>query len=413
MHTVGIIAEYNPFHTGHEYHIQAAKEKNGADYAIVVMSPDFVQRGEPAIFDKYTRTQMALLGGADLVIELPVCYASGSAEYFAEGAIAILESLGVIDTLCFGAESDDLSLFQSAAKILSEEPEEYQKTLRTLLTAGKTYPQARSEALSSYVQQNSAFKTFLASPNNILGVEYCRALIKQRSSIAPVPVKRLGSGYHSNSLEDTFCSATALRNQLTASSNIEETTSDIYDYLPKACRKLFLSASQTTLTSADFLPYLTEKLLAESSFASILDISSDLSERILNKRFQCIGKSYEEVISLLKTKQLTEARIRRALLHLLLDLHTETVEHFRTNGTVFYARILGFRRCASPLLHTLKLQSRLPLVVKPAASERILTETAKKMWNQDFYASHLYRSIQAQKYGTSFKTEYEYSPIIL
>ena len=426
MRTVGIIAEYNPFHTGHEYHIQTAKEKAGADYAVVVMSPDFVQRGEPAIFDKYTRTQMALLGGADLVLELPICYASGSAEYFAEGAVALLDSLGVVDALCFGGESDDLHLFQLASRILLEEPEEYQQTLRLLLTKGKTYPQARAAALVSYIQQTAArnnndaapfaspdqIETFLSAPNNILGIEYCKALQKRHSSIAPLPIRRLGSGYHSSSLSDDFCSATALRQQITAPIYIEETDSVFRTYIPKLCYEFFRSASQTALTSADFLPYLNEKLLSTDNFSSILDISSDLSDRIAGKRFQCIGRSYDEIIALLKTRQITEARIRRALLHLLLNLHTETVEQFRANGTVFYARVLGFRRCASPLLHALKLQAQIPLAVKPAAAEKLLTQPAREMWQQDFYASHLYRSVRTHKYGTVFKTEYEHSPIV-
>ena len=197
MRTVGIIAEYNPFHTGHEYHIRKARELSGADYVIVVMSPDFVQRGEPAVFDKYTRTRMALQGGADLVIELPVCYATGSAEYFAEGATALLDSLGTVNTLCFGGESDDISLFQNIADILIQEPKEYTDLLRSFLKQGMTYPQARCQALSHYLKNQisdpsssallpdqcklpdlETVTDFLSTPNNILGIEYCKALKK-------------------------------------------------------------------------------------------------------------------------------------------------------------------------------------------------------------------------------------------
>lgn len=511
MRTVGIIAEYNPFHTGHEYHIKKAKEAAGADYAIVVMSPDFVQRGEPAIFDKYTRTRMALLGGADLVIELPICYAAGSAEYFADGAVAMLDSLGVVDALCFGGESDDVNLFQKTAEILLEEPEEYVQMLREALKQGKTYPQARCEAMDKHIrfqiqgnetnahkikaadslQKNSlsmsCFKPvnsadnitsaikgssdltgsaasiarFLATPNNILGTEYCKALLKRGSLITPRPIKRQGSDYNSSSLNGTFCSATAIRNVITTCGGSKSTLSGVPElrqehtfscsslsshesartgfhkdaalwhqvpsgysvsrlysdillpYIPKRCQDLFLSAASFALTPDDFLPYLNQKLLFMDTFSSILDISSDLSDRIKSNRFKCIGKSYEEFVSELKTRQITEARIRRALLHLILDIQTEAVTDFRENGTVFYARVLGFRRSASPLLHEIKRQTQIPFVVKNSAAEKKLSETAWKMWRQDFYAAHLYRSILASRHGIAFRTEYECSPIIL
>lgn len=448
MRTVGIIAEYNPFHTGHEYHIRKAKEAAGADYAVVVMSPDFVQRGEPAVFDKYTRTRMALSGGADLVIELPACYATGSAEYFAEGAVAMLDVLGIVDVLCFGGESDDANLFRKTAEILLEEPEEYTRMLREALKEGKTFPQARCEALTNYIKVNlpvsqdfiscpkdsrsdqtqslSSLETFLSTPNNILGIEYCKALLKRGSRITPMPILRKGSEYNSNDLGGMFCSATALRgwirttewNDITGKAisinpSLQNHAGSPLSYIPTSCRELFLASANHALTPEDFLPYLNQKLLSMDKFSSILDISPDLSDRIQGSRFKCMGKSYEEIIALLKTRQITEARIRRALLHLVLDLPSDTVNDFRENGTVFYARALGFRKSASPLLHTLKMQTQIPFVVKPATAEKELSELAKKMWYQNLYASHLYRSISASKHSTSFKTEYECSPVII
>lgn len=237
----------------------------------------------------------------------------------------------------------------------------------------------------------------------------------------PLPIRRQGSDYHSSALAGSFCSASAIRKCIAAADrrapyNIEETASDLsslLSYIPVSCQELFCTSLRHPLNSEQFLPYLTQKLLSSDSFASIFDISSDLSDRILSSRFQCIGRSYEEIISLLKTRQITEARIRRALLHLILDLHTDTMLSFRTDGTVFYARALGFRRSASLLLHELKHQTSIPLIVKPAAAQKHFSSIAQKMWYQDLYASHLYRSVLAQIYGTTFKTEYEYSPIIL
>ena len=422
MRTVGIIAEYNPFHTGHAYHIAQAKKISGADYAVVIMSPDFVQRGTPAVFDKYTRTQMALQCGADLVIELPVCYASGSAEFFAEGAIALLNRIGVVDTLVFGAEHDDLALFQATADLLLEEPEAYSKMLKAFLKEWFTYPKARSEALIRTLESNtfsciqndsgntqSYLSSFLSSPNNILGIEYCKALKKIKCSIMPIPLLRLGSSYNSTSLDGAFCSASALREGIQREENIEE----LLSFIPVSCRPLFLDSLKRTVFADDMLPFIVNKLLTEQSFSHILDISLDLSERIQNLRFPSIGKSFDELSESLKTKQVTKARINRALVHLLLDIRTDAVDSFRQKGTVFYAKVLGFSKNAVSLLHAIKENSDLPFLTKPAKADSLLQGAGLNMWKQDLYASHLYRSVVSCKYHVPFRTEWETSPIIL
>lgn len=425
MRTVGIIAEYNPFHTGHAHHLELAKKRTGADFALVVMSPDFVQRGEPAVFDKYTRTKMALLGGADVVLELPLRYATGSAEYFAEGAVSLLDSLGVIDALCFGGESENLKCFLQTARTLIEEPTQYAQTLQEHLKRGVTFPQARSEALCTYLGKNYPcrdYRTFLASPNNILGIEYCRALLRCGSSVMPVPVKREGNDYNSPKLEGTYSSATALRRQIAnekkrsgmhgASSNSNAFT-EILQYVPESCRFLFIRACETACFPDAFLPFLDLKLLSQDSFTHILDITPDLSDRILNKRMECIGKSWEETVGLLKTKQITEARIRRTLLHLLLDIRRNAVERLSDQPMIPYARLLGFRTTAIPLLHEIKQNSRCPLISKNANARKLLPEISLQMWDQDIAASHLYRSVISRTYHIKFQTEYEMSPIVL
>ena len=422
MRTVGIIAEYNPFHTGHAYHIAQAKKISGADYAMVIMSPDFVQRGTPAVFDKYTRTQMALQCGADLVIELPVCYASGSAEFFAEGAIALLNRIGVVDTLVFGAEHDDLALFQATADLLLEEPEAYSKMLKAFLKEGFTYPKARSEALIRTLESNtfsciqndsgntqSYLSSFLSSPNNILGIEYCKALKKTKSRIMPIPLLRFGSSYNSTSLDGVFCSASALREGIQREEDMEE----LLPFIPVSCRPLFLDSLKRTVFADDILPFIVNKLLTEQSFSHILDISLDLSERIQNLRFPSIGKSFDELSESLKTKQVTKARINRALVHLLLDIRTDAVDSFRQKGTVFYAKVLGFSKNAVSLLHAIKENSDLPFLTKPAKADSLLQDVGLAMWKQDLYASHLYRSVVSCKYHVPFRTEWEISPIIL
>ena len=422
MRTVGIIAEYNPFHTGHAYHIAQAKKISGADYAMVIMSPDFVQRGTPAVFDKYTRTQMALQCGADLVIELPVCYASGSAEFFAEGAIALLNRIGVVDTLVFGAEHDDLALFQATADLLLKEPEAYSKMLKAFLKEGFTYPKARSEALIRTLESNtfsciqndsgntqSYLSSFLSSPNNILGIEYCKALKKTKSRIMPIPLLRFGSSYNSTSLDGVFCSASALREGIQREEDMEE----LLPFIPVSCRPLFLDSLKRTVFADDMLPFIVNKLLTEQSFSHILDISLDLSERIQNLRFPSIGKSFDELSESLKTKQVTKARINRALVHLLLDIRTDAVDSFRQKGTVFYAKVLGLSKNAVSLLHAIKENSDLPFLTKPAKADSLLQGAGLNMWKQDLYASHLYRSVVSCKYHVPFRTEWETSPIIL
>lgn len=412
MRTVGIIAEYNPFHTGHEYHLQEAKKLTGADYAIVVLSPDYVQRGEPALIGKQARTRMALLGGADLVLELPVCYATGSAEYFAEGAVALLDRLGCVDRLCFGCESGDAESFLSAASILLHEPEDFSRTLQSLLRQGATYPAARAKALEAACSKNDCpgnMPEFISSPNNILGTEYCKALLKRRSSITPVPVRRIGSGYHSGSLEGVYCSAAALRSALSDG----RSAGSLLSYIPMKCRETFLSASQAPLDLEDFLPLLLQKLLSEQSFSHILDISPELSDRICSLRFSCMDKTFRDIVSLLLTKQMTEARIRRALLHLLLGIRADAVEAYRRDGVVYYAKILGFRKTAAPLLHEIKQKSSIPLIAKNARAGRLVPDDGRSMWNLDAGASHLYRAVQSWKYRVPFCSEYEISPLII
>ena len=201
----GIIAEYNPFHKGHGYQIEKVRELTGDRYVLVIMSGDFVQRGAPAIFDKYARTRMALLGGADAVLELPSCRSCGSAEYFAKGAVEILDALGCVEHLCFGSESGDAAACQTLGRILAREPEEFQESLKKILKEGLSFPAARKKALTVYLENHSSENSqtgilemlrLLDSPNNLLGIEYCKALSLLNSQITPVTIKREGAGYH-------------------------------------------------------------------------------------------------------------------------------------------------------------------------------------------------------------------------
>jgi len=217
MKVLGIVVEYNPFHNGHLYHLQASRASCRADCVVGVMSGNFTQRGEPAIINKWARTEMALLNGVDLVIELPCAYAMASAEYFAFGAVKLLDSLGAVDTLCFGSESGNIQKLAEVASILADEPILYKQALKTSLASGKSFPAARQEALSNYLNSllgRDYLSDAITSPNNILGIEYLKALIKLNSKIVPISIERKGSGYHSLELSGEICSATAIRKTL-------------------------------------------------------------------------------------------------------------------------------------------------------------------------------------------------------
>lgn len=245
MKVTGIIAEYNPFHNGHKYHIEKAKELTGADYVIVVMSGNFTQRGIPAFTDKYTRTRMALSCGADLVLELPLYYAAGSAEYFATGAVSLLDRLGVVDSLCFGSECGNIDALMHVASVLYNEPDSYKKLLQDALKSGQNYPAARHNALLQYLSMQPSerdavngnaidcdtvacaaitdvtdYEQILSSPNNILGIEYCKALLKLNSSITPYTIRREGGGYNDDTLSAVNSSALAIRTALSSKDNL-------------------------------------------------------------------------------------------------------------------------------------------------------------------------------------------------
>ncbi len=441
MRAVGIIAEYNPFHSGHAYHLREAKRKSGADFAVVVMSPDFVQRGEPAVFDKYTRTEMALLNGADLVLELPVCYAAGSAEYFAQGAVSVLDGLKAVDALCFGCEVPELEntvlnaacgndtqpdigtaypdLFWKTAKILNQEPETFKAALRFRLADGTGFARARADAVQEYLQKEgdgAAFpEQFFELPNNILGIEYCRAILKFCPQMKIIPIARVGSGYHDSRIQGPFCSAFSLRKVLLPEKDRfgRDSIREICGCIPPNLYDIYASSAAKMVTSDDLLPYLQQKLLFGERYDDILDISGDLSDRIRRLRFACIGKNFEEITEILMTKHMTRSRIRRALLHLILEIDAAQTERFRADGPAYYAKVLGFRREAAPLLHEIKKRGNIPLLAKNADAAGKLTETGRAMLRQDFKASHLYRGIRALKYGTHFRSEYEMSPVVL
>ncbi len=389
MKVTGIIAEYNPFHQGHAYHLSRARELTGADRILVVMGGNFMQRGEPAIIDKYTRTEMALRNGADLVLELPAASATGSAEYFAEGAVELLDASGVVNELCFGSELGELEPLEKAAELLLEEPEDYQELLRAELKKGKTFPEARETALSAFLPEQS----LLASPNNILAIEYIKALKRRKSSIRPLTIQRLGS-YHgedgkpagaphtvSGNLPESFASASTIRCQLHTLEKQIVTSCEqpAFGSLMTALAKELPSSSfgllkdvllaDRLVQAEDFSLPLHYRLMQAKEpleFSVYLDVSEELSRRIYSLRQEFTG--WNAFLDLVRTRQYTRSRVSRALLHILLDIRQEEVL------PPTHLRVLGFRREASDLLSEIKKKSRLPLITKAAGHPELSEE---------------------------------------
>lgn len=405
MKTVGLITEYNPFHNGHAYHIEKAKALTGADRVIVVMSGDFVQRGAPAVMPKHLRTESALLSGASLIMELPVCFATGSAEYFAQGSISLLNQLGCIDSICFGSECGDLHLLKEIAQILADEPIEYQAALKQALKEGASFPAARQEALHIY---SDKYSEILASPNNILGIEYLKALAKTHSKMEPFTIKRIGAGYHEMDTDGRFGSATSIRSDIYQLADVNSSSESIplthiQTQVPSSCHELMKENYQTRypVKSDDFSLLLKAKLLSETadSLSHYLDMSPELANRILRLRNDYL--SFEQFCDLLKTKELTRSRISRSLIHVLLGITNDWLTAMKAPAP--YARILGFRKDHADLLGILKQTSDIPLITSPARA--VLADTARQMLELDIYASDLYESVITDLYGTPFHNE--------
>lgn len=416
MNVTGIIAEYNPFHNGHLYHLRQTRSETDADFVIVLMSGDFVQRGEPAVLDKWSRTRMALSCGADLVLELPSFAASGSAEYFASGAISLLAASGIVNTLSFGSESGDLSSLLSLAAFFCEEPLAYRTYLREQLKGGTPFPKARQAAFSAYqkthgLEEDHNLEHLLASPNNLLGIEYLKALHRIKSSIKPHTIVRSGSGYHDLSLQEhSFASASGIRaalaNRQTAllSDQIPAPAFSVLETWRQKCTPIFLE---------DFSSLIHYRLLSftdRSQLLSCYDLSEDLADRIFRIRSQYTNIT--DFTSLLKTRQITYTRASRALLHLFLNMQQVTADSF-FHHSAGYLRILGFRKSAAPLLSALKRQTQLPLITKLADAKQLLSDQAFSVLQQDVFCSSVYHSAVAQKCPGHFYNEYRQSPILL
>lgn len=412
MKTVGIIAEYNPFHNGHAYHIAKAKEVTGADYCIVVLGGDFTQRGLPAMMGKSLRAHAALLGGADLVIELPIAYSTGSAEYFAHGAVSLLDKLCVVDTLCFGSECGNLDTLMRLADALLAETPAYKEHLKRQLKFGQSYPLARYLALKATAPQLEDVLPALQEPNNILGIEYLKALRRRKSKIMPITIPRIGAHYNSSDILPGYSSASALRRAIT----IEQAFPALEDQFPDNVYALMKAHLYQCfpIEPEDICCLLPYKVMLEkdADFTKYFDINQDFSNRLRKALSNYNG--FTSLCGKISSGNETQTGIARKLAHILLDIYQTDIDHYRKDDYIYYARILGFRKASTPLLKKIKAKSHIPLLSKLADANSLIPDTnGQKMLLQDINASKLYDLLIYQRFHQETVNEYQKEIMIL
>ncbi len=366
MKICAIICEYNPLHNGHLYQIDQAKKRTGADALLCLMSGNFVQRGEAAILDKFTRAKHAVLAGADIVIELPSIFATSNAELFAKGAIHLLSSIPAVNILCFGCEYPDKDLLQKAASLLNNEPADVSEEIKLLSHAGLSYAKARAQAWSKYIPS-----ALLSSPNTILGIEYTRALLKAKATIDILPIQRVGSGYNAPLLQQEYSSATAIRKNLQEKENLR-------NYLPNF---VLDSLPKTIENSLDLLEKYAILSTHKEDIAKICDCTEGLENA-----FQKAAKSSIGLVDSLTSSRYTSSRIRRIALQNLLNIEEIFIRDCLQKD--LYLRLLGAKATSKEVLKTVG-ESNFPFIVRKADAEK-LSAAAKKCFDIDLYAEQIY-----------------------
>lgn len=360
MNITGIITEYNPFHNGHKFHLEESKKQTKSDGTICIMSGNFVQRGGPAIIDKWKRTEMALSNGVDLIIELPTFYAVSSAEFFAKGAVSILNSLNIVNNLFFGSEIGDAKALSEIAKVLVSEDKRFQNILKENLSLGLTFAKAREKSLIEYLN-SSEINNIITSSNNILGIEYIKAILKLNSSINPVALKREGSNYNDKSLSQTFSSATSIREVLKNTSNIE----DLKNIIPLESYEVFSKLQEQDYRftfEEEMFKYIKYKIQTNCvNFNNLYEVTEGLDNKIIKEISS--SNSLHEFILKIKSKRYTYSKISRILTHIYLGLDNDYFKDI-ANENNLYVRVLGFNKTGREILSLIKANSSIPLITK-------------------------------------------------
>ena len=383
---LGIISEYNPFHNGHIRHLEISKELTKSDFTIAVMSGNFVQRGDTALVDKWTRAEMALRSGIDLVIELPTLYALSSAENFADGAIKILDSLKIVNTVSFGSEIGNLDSLNEIANILYKEPKELSSLINTQVKSGLSYPKARELAISQYFGNSRKHSQILNNPNNILGIEYLKSLKRHKSQIQALTIKREYSDYNSDSVKNGIASATAIRTMLQENKNIHYVVPyETYELLEEQKEKGKLITDLSVFEKE--IIYCLRRLTLEE-IAELPDVSEGLENKI--KSAANISNSLEELINNIKSKRYTQTRIRRILLYALLNITSKNMD--LSKKTTPYIRVLGFNQNGKKMISAIsKANPKLNIIVSVKKFMELSNSvTLKLMLSKDIFATNIY-----------------------
>lgn len=414
MSVVGLITEYNPFHKGHEYHINMAKELTGAKHAIIVMSGNYVQRGTPAFMDKYTRTSIALNHGADLIFELPLPFSCSSAEYFALAAVSILDKTGIVDSICFGAETDDLTTLNLIASLLVEAKSNTSHPLNELIKenikSGMSYAASRSNALCQFLEDEN-IKNIVEQPNNILAIEYLKAINLLNSNIKPFVLKRTIASYHDVADNNHMYSASSLRKSF----NDTLSQNDIFKFDSLYKDKYNVSYP---IYESDFDAIIATKLL-ENVYKDIdLTIYNNIDKQLANKIIKTTKdfgyKGWNDFCMTLKSKNIAYTSICRGLLSILVDIRKYEFDRYLDNNICNYARILGFKKSSNSLLNLIKNNSKLVLIgqLSEVNDNLELSIDDINMINKSVFADELYNSVVRLKFSTDIPNEYRRKIII-
>ena len=398
MNLLGLIVEYNPFHNGHLYHLQKSKEITKATHTIAIMSGSFLQRGEPALIDKYTRAEMAVKNGVDLVVELPTLYACQSAEIFSHGAIATLNSLNCVNSICFGSEEGNIDTLQTISKILVQEPEEFKLLLKSYLDEGLVFPTARSKALYKYINNNKLInltedklQSILNSSNNILGIEYIKSLLRLNSPINAFTINRIVSQYNSSDISNNICSATAIRNSLKDNSNMDT----LQKVVPKPTYDEINNKINSNFNPVfDYMFYDLLKGCIIRDFEN-LDNYFEVKEGIENKIYANIFKcnTLDELISSTKSKRYTLTKIKRTLNNILLGIEKEDVMKTKNLCKVPYIRVLAFNDKGREIIKKIKDCSDIEIITKFSKVDHIDDPIFNTLIKYDIKSSNIYNLI--------------------
>lgn len=383
MKACGLIVEYNPFHNGHVYHLEEAKKVSNADCMITVMSGSFLQRGEPAIIDKFHRTKAALASGIDMVVELPYAFAVQSSDLFAKGSVLTLNELGV-DSICFGSESGEITDFVEGYHTFDQRKKSFQDTLKKQLSLGLSFPEASKMAYKNIGLTTAGMD--LTKPNNILGFSYVKAILENRLPIEPLTIKRNKSGYHDQSITSSIASATSIRKQLLSMGKV---TPEIAETLPAATKEQ-LEDYQRTATRwqqwENYFPLLHYRVLtmSEQELSTIQGVDEGLEYRV--KRTAKEATSFTGWVEAIKTKRYTWTRIQRMFVHILTNTKKEDMSDLDSLSHVPYVRLLGLTATGQHYLHHIKKNRDVPLITK-------LSKTMDRVLSLEEKASAAYYSI--------------------